>query len=87
MVPSLVVETFVVMMNIAISELLGVFPSLLFESVRIILTGDVQPLGLNSETIVIDHLRHNPSPDVEFLLQFHSPLGQLHGFLHGLPLD
>ena len=65
----------IVKVNVHISEHFGVFQSLLFEDVRIIFTGDVHLLGLNSELTEIDHLTDKQSPDIQFLCQLHSPLG------------
>ena len=79
---NVVSQKVVVRMNKSISAHFGVFPSLLFVDIWIIHTGDVLSPGQNSEPVEIDHGTHEVSPDIQLLDQLHSPLDQLHGFLH-----
>ena len=77
--------TSVVIVNITIPEHLGVFPGLPFVNLRFILTGDAHPPGRNSESVEIEHLNNNLSPDIQFLNQLGLLLGQLHDSLHRPP--
>ena len=82
---TITLHCFVIKVNVMISEHISVFQSLLFVSVRIVLTGDVHRPGQNSEMVEIDHRRHKPCPDVQFLYEVQFPLDQLHGFLRVPP--
>ena len=51
-------------MNVIISKHLGVLQGLLFEDLRIILTGDVHPPGQKSEMVEFYHGGHKHSPEI-----------------------